>query len=147
MAKEERLDTWFVALVDKVDNAVDSAMEQIAEEGEAMVHDFILSRGTGKTWKRVHYKRGIRRTGSVNGREWTGDMRSDVISESGRRKKDVAVASFGWLETFKDYYGQQEVGFEHPQTGDIPGMFAMRDAADLMQKRAEEIIGVELRRV
>lgn len=147
MMTEERLDKWFVGFVDKVDNAVDDAMDQIAEEGEQMVKEFIDTRGTGRTWSRTYYKAGKPRRASRPGRVWTGDMRKDIEGESDRLSNETARASFGWINNYEEYYGLQEGGFEHPQTGEVEGMFAMHDAADLMAKRAESILSTKIREV
>lgn len=141
------LDKWFIGVVDTVDQAVVDVAERVSEEGEMFAHDAILSRGTGKTWKRVHYKRGIRRSGSINGREWTGDMRADLIGEADRVSNTIVFARVGWLRTFKDYYGDQDIGFEHPQTGHVEGMHLMGDLEDFLPKLAGDLIGRELRAI
>lgn len=147
MPKDQPVDRWFLELVEKVDSSIDEAAEEWAEEGAETVDDLIASRGTGRTWKRVRYKRGIARSGSKNGRDWTGDMRGDAgDNESFRKGSDVAVGRFGWYKNYKDYYGEQEGGFEHPQTGWVEGMNAMGDAADYMGKRAGEILSEKMRK-
>lgn len=141
------LSNWFVGLVNDVDQAVDNAAEQLAEEGQEFVRNAIDTRGTGRVWKRTYTRNGKRRSGSSPGRVWTGQMWNDVEDESFRYGKDTAVARFGWINRFEEYYGLQEGGFDHPITGEVKGMEIMGDAEDFAVKRASDILGAELRRV
>lgn len=133
MAKQ-RMEDWFHIKVDKLNDSLAEAMEELAEEGQELLQGYIETRGTGKAWKRTYYKKGIPRGASRPGRVWTGEMR-DAIKKDNLRSKDVFIASFGWLDGAKDYYKAQEVGFDHNITGDhIEGMFIMQDAADQMKE-------------
>lgn len=139
---DEPLDVWFRGIVRKVDDAMEDTAEEVADAGQKFVYEAIDTRGTGKTWKRTYNGR----KGSDPGRNASGQMRGDIEQETLRFGKDAVIASFGWLRHFEEYYGKQEVGFEHEYTHeDVPGMFAMADAKDYIFKYAEDLIGRKLR--
>ncbi len=127
----EPLDKWFVAKARKLNQRVETIVDEMVEEGQDMVQTSIEHAGTGKTWSRTYYnKQGTPRSGSLTGRVWSGDMRADVEQDV-KVSADAIVGSFGWIKNYEDYYGLQEVGFTQSQTGiEIVGMFAMADAAD-----------------
>lgn len=141
VTKITNLEAWGHAKVRALNDNLAEAMEDIAEEGQQLVHEYISTRGTanpeygGKTaWKKTY--RG--KSGPSQGRVNTGQMRADIESRF-IRTSDVFIGSFGWLDHFEDYYGLQEVGFEHEGTGEhIAGMFAMADAKDIMFERAKK---------
>lgn len=135
------LDRWFEVKVDRFNEKVKRVADEVATEGEAMVKGKILTSGTGRTWARTRYKRGKSRKGSFNGRVWTGDM-IDAVENEVVTAPNVIIASFGWINTFKPYFKQQEGGFTHSKTGnEIVGMFAMGDAADHIQNLVKQKIG------
>lgn len=146
MARElrEPLEVWFQAKVRKLNDRIEELAIDVAGEGQKFVWDAIEARGTGKTWKRTYTKRGISRSGSTDGRVWTGDMQEDVEIEV-KRDPNAITASFGWIKNYQDYYGQQEGGFEHPTAGHVKGMFAMADAKDYIMKYANDKMKVVLR--
>jgi hypothetical protein len=126
----EPLDKWFIAKVAKLDTRVEKVVSDMTLEGQDMLKDMIRTRGTGKTWSRTYVKNGISRSASRPGRVWTGDM-LDNIEEDVNVSADAVMGSFGWINTYEDYYGLQDVGFTQSRTGiEIAGMFAMADAAD-----------------
>lgn len=132
------LDKWFEVKVDKFTKRVEQVADEVASEGEAMVKEFIGTRGTGKTWARTYYRRGVARSGSYPGRVWTGEMIGD-IKEEVVKTSDAIIASYGWLDNYEDYYGLQEGGFDHEVTGEhIEGMFAMADAADYTEQSVKQ---------
>lgn len=141
--KSKRMDLWFAGKVRKLNDKVADAMEDLAEEGQATLQEFIETRGTaspnygGKTaWKRTYYHRGGGpKSGPTRGRTWSGQMHADIEQRT-TRTKDWAIASFGWLDNVEDYYKEQELGFDHPATGEhIEGMFIMEEAADILRQR------------
>lgn len=135
------LDKWFEVKVDRFNKKVRQVADEVATEGEAMVKAKILTSGTGRTWARTRYKRGKARSGSFNGRVWTGDM-IDAVENEVVVAPSATIASFGWINTFKQYFADQEGGFVHPDTGaTITGMFAMGDAADNIGKIVEQKMG------
>lgn len=138
MAKVGNLEAWGHMKVRALNDRVAEAMEDIAEEGQQLVQEYINTRGTanpeygGKTsWKKTY--RG--KSGPSKGRVNSGQMLADIESRFSRTT-DVFIGSFGWLDHYEEYYGLQEVGFEHEGTGEhIAGMFAMADAKDIMFDR------------
>lgn len=143
-----RLDNWIVQFVDKVDAAIDETMADVAREGQEVLQNAIEVSGLGTVWSKARYKRGIRRTGSKNGRIWTGDMLADIEGVNYRQRPWMAVAEMGWVKTFKDYYGLQNEGFDHPDTGDhIAGMFIFDDTSDYIFHYAQEKLKGRLRAI
>lgn len=137
---------WYTTLVKKIDDAMLDTAEQISIEGQEMVYTFIETRGTDREWSRAYNNRGPAPS-QHKGRIASHGMHNAVERKSRKVNRNTAVASFGWLDHFEEYYGLQEIGFEHHLTGTVPGMYAMRDSSDLMMKRAEDLIGSKLRAI
>lgn len=148
MPSQPRMDVWLESKVRKLNDRVAEEMETLAEEGQELIQGYIETRGTAnpayggkKSWKRTYYKRGGgAKSGPSRGRIWSGEMHAD-IEQSFVRGSDVYISSFGWLDNIQDYYEQQELGFDHPATGEhIAGMFAMSDAFEVMKQRFRDRI-------
>jgi len=134
------LDMWFVGFTKKLDSSIDELVEQIADEGQKLVYSFIETRGTGRVWARAYNGRDA----SAPGRVASGQMRGDVEQRSSSGK-GAAIASFGWLDNYEEYYGLQEGGFTQDRTGiEIEAMNAIHDAGDIMFQRAQELLKVKL---
>lgn len=128
--KRTSYEKWFIKKVNRLNDSMEKMIEELVDEGQQHVYETIETSGTGKTWKRTYYRKGVPRRGSLRGRVWTGEMRGDVEQDV-MRNDEMIKGSFGWLRHVEDYYLLQEGGFDHPVTGEhIPGMFAMADAAD-----------------
>lgn len=134
------LTTWFETRVRKLTDDIEELAYDVAGKGQEFMWDAIETRGTGKTWKKVHYKNGEARRGSSPGRDWTGHMKESAETEVTRRP-DSIVASFGWIEIYEEYFGLQEGGFEHPNGDDVPGMFIMADAEDFVMEYTTDQLG------
>ena len=133
----ERINVWFQQGVKNIEAGAEQVVSDMAIEGERMVQDMIGSRGTGRVWSHTYVKEGIPRSESKPGRVWTGDMQKNIESDVVTKPGSIA-GSFGWIHTYKDYYGLQEGGFTQADTGlIITGMFAMADAADWAQHEFE----------
>lgn len=140
------LDKWFVGVVNDVNLAMEDAAEQVSDEGQKLVYEFMETRPTSREWT-GNYGNPARKT-NRKGRVDTGNMRAAVEQDAQRRSKSIVFARFGWLNHYEEYFGMQEEGFVHPFAGNqVEAMNAMGDAEDIMVKRASEIIGSELRRV
>lgn len=147
----DNLSAWAISLVDSVNQATETAMERTTTEGQEMVRGYIDTRGTanpeygGKgAWSRTYQGKDRASEGRVR----SGRMRN-AIARAIERSKWTVTGSFGWLDDYQDYYGQQEAGFEHPapSVGKIAGMFAMADAADQILPIASGYLDEELRNV
>lgn len=146
------VDGWFRGIVYKVNDRVEGVAEQVAEEGQEMLQGMIQdpARGTNRTWKRSYNGR----KGGFHGRVADGQMLADIDEDVVRFGSDAVVASFGWIHHYQDYYGMQDVGFTHEYAKEedgsdivIKGMFIMRDAEDLMVKRASDLIKRSIRAI
>ena len=134
------LDMWFVGFKKKLNKNIDELVEQIADEGQKLVYGFIDTRGTGRVWKRAYNNRDA----SSPDRNSSFDMRGDVEQRSSSGK-GAAIASFGWLDNYEEYYGLQEGGFTQDHTGiKIKAMNAIHDAGDIMFQRAQQLLKVKL---
>lgn len=134
----------YIAYVKQIDDRVRDVVLDLADATERDLIDAIETRGTGRVWKRTYYKRGIARRGSSPGRVWTGQMRDDIGTDIDYGDNKI-VTRVGWINRVQDYYELQEMGFDHPSTGPVPGMFAFADAIDNLKKRTKEWLGVALR--
>ena len=138
-----KYDKWFIAKVDRLTAEMTKVVEDMALEGEAMIKDAIETRGTGRTWAKTYYKRGIARSASIPGRVWTGDMLRAVDTEV-VSTNEMVRGTFGWINKVEDYYRLQETGFTSNTGQEIAGMFAVHDAAAWAEKefprRAKKVI-------
>jgi len=134
------LDVWFVGFKKKLNKNIDELVEQIADEGQKLVYGFIETRGTGRVWARAYNGRDA----SAPGRDATGNMKNSVEQRSSSGST-AAVASFGWLDHYEEYFGLQEGGFTQDHTGiKIEAMNAIHDAGDIMFQRAQQLLKVKL---
>jgi len=152
MANNEKMDLWFAAKVKRLNDRMAGIVEQVAEEGQGLMQEYIETRGTAtaeyggrESWSRTYHHKGIPKGRPTTGRIWSGDMRADV-KQNVVLGDDVMIASFGWLDNVEKYYKWQEEGFNHVFIGEhIAGMFAMSDAAEVMKERAHTLLKVAIR--
>jgi len=134
------LDMWFVGFTKELDRNIDQLVEQIADEGQKLVRGFIETRGTGRVWRRAYNGRNA----SAPGRDATGHMKKSVKQRSSSGST-AAVASFGWLDNYEEYFGLQEGGFTQEHTSiKIEAMNAIHDSGDIMFQRAQQLLKVKL---
>lgn len=133
----EGLVQQFLVKVDRLNEELETEAEAVAEFGQELVREAIETRGTGRVWKRTYYKNGVSRGASLPGRVWTGKMRDSVKNKVNASGTEI-VASYGWIDNYEDYFGQQEAGFTHETGVKVPGMFAMADSVEPVRKRVIE---------
>lgn len=133
----EGLVQQFLVKVDRLNEGLEAEAEAVAEFGQELVRGAIETRGTGRVWKRTYHKNGVSRRASIPGRVWTGKMR-DSVKNRVRASGTEVVASYGWIDHYEDYFGQQEAGFTHETGVKVPGMFAMADSVEPVRKRVIE---------
>lgn len=120
---------------------IEDALEESLNEGADEMRGMIESRGTGNQWSRPGPSG---RTGSYPGRVDSGNMLNDVESQISDRGDNYVEGWLGWKDNSPLYYRLQENGFNHRLAGrDIPGMMALRDAAE----ETEKILEDKLRRI
>lgn len=126
MGPGKSLETWFDGLLKKHSEGVADLVEDAVERGEQITKHNIETRGTLKSGKR--------------GRVVSGAMRDAVDSEVTERSRDRVRGKFGWIKDFEDYFGYQELGFEHRGGVTVDGMYALSDAAEEVFADVEEDI-------
>jgi hypothetical protein len=124
---ESRLDTLEVDLYD----AAEEGLDNIGKAAVAEVRKHIENRGT--PWSKYRYE--VLRQGNSAGRNDTGRMKGAVDYEV----IDDSVI-FGWIYDQEKYFLYQE--------GEIPNritpMFALRDAATLVEKIGPGLVGISV---
>lgn len=109
---------WFRGKVTRIEDGVEGALQQAMEDGAQIMKDNIATRGTAKSGK----------AGRIETGKMIGDVKARVYPGTDRGNQ---VGRFGWIDNREDYYGYQEGGFEHVNGGEVEGMYALQDAAEL----------------
>lgn len=110
------LTAWFEESVNSAMGDVNDIVADAIEKGEAITKFHIATRGTAKSGKK--------------GRIETQKMYDAVKSEMVKETKTEAEGKFGWIDSYEDYYGYQEGGFEHVGGVTVEGMYALTDAGE-----------------
>ena len=104
-------------------------MARVLKEGESEMVDFIETRGTLREWEKPWGRSA--RSASIPGRDDTGAMKNAVVGEVIEVNAFRVKGVLGWPEGSPEYFRLQENGFYHRLSQeDVPGMRALRDAAD-----------------
>lgn len=120
---------WFRGKIEAIEKGNAEIIAETAHRGEEITKHHIESRGISK-----------------RGRVETGKMRDSITSRVVTDSADRVQAHFGWLETREDYFAYQEGGFRHKGSGqDIPGMYALVDAAEEVFEDMKEDIRKNVR--
>lgn len=142
----------FEVYVNRVDSAARDALDEAVEYGEELMVEYIETRGAYKSKRRVWTSTDrYGRRKSDPGRVASGDMVAGVKHRI-KSMKGLAIGRFGWLDEKRDYFALQEYGFEHvglknsgASDAEVPGMFALRDAADLAFKKLVDSLRSRIR--
>lgn len=115
---------WFRGKIQKIEDGNAKIVVETARRGEELTKQHIRTRGISKP-----------------GRIESGDMLRDIRSRELVDSAGRVQAHFGWIYNQEYYYGLQEGGFKHVNSGrDIPGMYALVDAAEeVFEDMKEEI--------
>jgi hypothetical protein len=119
--------------VDLDTSAAEEGLDNIGKAAVREVHKFIETRGTA--WSSYRYNKLGR--GNSAGRNDTGRMKAAVDYEV----IDDSVI-FGWIYDQEDYFIYQEEGTTG--TRSITPMFALRDAATLVNKIGPGLVGISV---
>lgn len=121
---------WFRGKVTRIEDGVEQALQNAMEDGAEIMRNNIATRGTAKSGK----------AGRIETGKMSGDVKARVYPGT---DKGNQVGRFGWIDNREDYYGYQEGGFEHVNGGDVEGMYALQDAAELafreFQRAVDEV--------
>lgn len=109
---------WFRGKVTRIEDGVEEALQLAMDDGAQIMRDNIATRGTAKSGK----------AGRIETGKMIGDVKARVYPGTDRGNQ---VGRFGWIDNREDYYGYQEGGFEHVNGGEVEGMYALQDAAEL----------------
>lgn len=119
-------DDWFDDVTKRQSKKIGGIVESAVKEGAEVTKFYISNSGTPKSGKR--------------GRIETGLMRDSVRSSVPVKTRRTVVGIFGWIKTFKDYFGYQEEGFNHFSGVRVEGMYALTRAGDDMLKKVKKKI-------
>lgn len=109
---------WFRGKVTRIEDGIEDALRLAMEDGAEIMRNNIATRGTVNSGK----------SGRIETGKMIGDVKSRVYPGT---DKGNQVGRFGWIDNREDYYGYQEGGFEHVNGGEVEGMYALQDAAEL----------------
>ena len=109
---------WFRGKVTRIEDGIEDALKLAMEDGAEIMRSNIATRGTAKSGK----------AGRIDTGKMIGDVKSRVYPGTDKGNR---VVRFGWIDNREDYYGYQEGGFEHVNGGEVEGMYALQDAAEL----------------
>lgn len=122
---------WYRGKVARVEDGLEEALQNAMEDGAQIMRDNIATRGTVKSGK----------AGRIDTGQMIGDVKARIYPGT---VKGNQVGRFGWIDNREDYYGFQEGGFEHVNGGEVEGMYALQDAAELafreFQRAKSEVI-------
>ena len=119
--------------VDLDTSAAEEGLENLGRAAVREVHKFIETRGTA--WSSYRYN--VLGRGNSPGRNDTGRMKGAVDYEV----IDDALL-FGWIYDQEDYFLYQEDGTSGQRS--IPPMFALRDAATLVNQIGPGLVGISI---
>lgn len=112
---------------------IERAVKESLEEGATAMKGMIETRGTGNTWTKAWD--GSSRTASIPGRVDSGNMRDSVEGKVTDVSETRVEGVLGWADGSPEYFGYQNSGFRHVLAAkQIPGMMALRDAAELTEQ-------------
>lgn len=109
---------WFRGKVARLEKGSEAAMEQAMKDGAESMKHHIATRGTAKSGK----------AGRIEDHVMINAVEAGPVTSFGAGK---IRGTFGWIDRREDYFGFQEGGFDHVNGGEVEGMYALRDAAEL----------------
>lgn len=119
-----------------------SIVENAISEGEFLMKETIMTKGTNKIWASSWPSRAFgRKDRSTEARFDTGEMRDSVESRLVTVTKARVVGEFGWLNNQQDYFIYQDQGFTHRNGQVIPAMNALRDAFTYVTTNVKNELG------
>lgn len=105
---------WLSGVFQEISEDAQESVVRASETGASEIRKGIKTRGISPKAGRIE----------------TGRMLDSVDSKVLSKSKDRVAAEFGWIDTFEDYFGYQEGGFNHWLSGKrVEGMYAVSDAA------------------
>lgn len=129
--KTADFDGWMRGLLARIDDAVDSGVQDTVEQGSRTMQELISSRGTDRQWSRYYLSE---RSGNLRNHSGVGRIDSGNMLDSVGWNVDVGGVGrfggeFGWVANQEKYFLEQENGFFNPASATfIEPMNALRDA-------------------
>lgn len=111
--------TGKLKMVPSVLRSVDGDLGRLAEESAQNMQQNIATRGTA-------YSASQGRAGRV---ETENMINAVTFRRYPKAGPTVFLWEFGWIEQWEPYFKYQEEGFVHIGSGNVEGMFALRDAS------------------